>query len=196
LFAWGETYSLFPTPATDTFGSRFATTNAGLLYTAKGTASLLVPYANKIHAVTGKWDMVFILAAGANFLAAVLAIGALKPWRSRVVARSTHQPETPMTSARRDTGVEGLGGAEPETSLMGPSQDARGSLSKVCDNAWVFAFVAGMTPGVVCIHQRLSEQTHSMPAHGSLQFGRVRNLWASLLVRRQSPYVISLLRAT
>jgi len=110
FFAWGEIYSLFPTTATDTFGSRFATTNAGLLYTAKGTASLLVPYANKIHAVTGKWDMVFILAAGANFLAAVLAIGALKPWRSRVVARSTHQPETPMTSARRDTGVEELSG--------------------------------------------------------------------------------------
>jgi OFA family oxalate/formate antiporter-like MFS transporter len=110
FFAWGEIYSLFPTTATDTFGSKFATTNAGLLYTAKGTASLLVPYANKIHAVTGKWDMVFLLAAGANILAAVLAIGALKPWRSRVVARSTHQPETRRTRARPRTRVEELSG--------------------------------------------------------------------------------------
>src|SRR5437763_16724768 len=43
FFAWGEIYSLFPSTCTDTFGVKFATTNAGLLYTAKGTASLLVP---------------------------------------------------------------------------------------------------------------------------------------------------------
>src|SRR5262249_13732587 len=36
FFAWGEIYSLFPSTATDTFGSKYATTNAGLLYTAKG----------------------------------------------------------------------------------------------------------------------------------------------------------------
>ena len=45
FFAWGEIYSLFPSTCTDTFGAKFATTNAGLLYTAKGTASLLVPVA-------------------------------------------------------------------------------------------------------------------------------------------------------
>ena len=44
FFAWGEIYSLFPSTCTDTFGSKFATTNAGLLYTAKGTAALLVPW--------------------------------------------------------------------------------------------------------------------------------------------------------
>ena len=43
FFAWGEIYSLFPSTCADSFGSKFATTNAGLLYTAKGTASLLVP---------------------------------------------------------------------------------------------------------------------------------------------------------
>src|SRR6266852_326446 len=42
FFAWVEIYSLFPATCTDTFGSKFATTNAGLLYTAKGTAALLV----------------------------------------------------------------------------------------------------------------------------------------------------------
>jgi MFS transporter, OFA family, oxalate/formate antiporter len=86
FFAWGEIYSLFPATCTDTFGSKYATSNAGLLYTAKGTAALLVPYASSIQKSTGSWDMVFIIAAGANILAALLAIGVLKPWRLKVIA--------------------------------------------------------------------------------------------------------------
>jgi OFA family oxalate/formate antiporter-like MFS transporter len=87
FFAWGEIYSLFPSTCTDTFGTKYATTNAGLLYTAKGTAALLVPYTNSIQKMTGTWDLVFIIAAAANILAAVLAIAVLKSWRARVVAR-------------------------------------------------------------------------------------------------------------
>jgi MFS transporter, OFA family, oxalate/formate antiporter len=87
FFAWGEIYSLFPSTCTDTFGTKFATTNAGLLYTAKGTAALLVPYSNSIHKMTGTWDLVFIIAAAANIVAAVLAIAILKSWRARVIAR-------------------------------------------------------------------------------------------------------------
>jgi OFA family oxalate/formate antiporter-like MFS transporter len=86
FFAWGEIYSLFPSTCTDTFGTKFATTNAGLLYTAKGTAALLVPYASSIHKATGSWDSVFILAAVLNIAAALLAVGVLKPWRRKVVA--------------------------------------------------------------------------------------------------------------
>jgi MFS family permease len=41
FFAWGEIYSLFPATCTDIYGRKFATTNYGLLYTAKGTAALL-----------------------------------------------------------------------------------------------------------------------------------------------------------
>jgi MFS transporter, OFA family, oxalate/formate antiporter len=89
FFAWGEIYSLFPSTCTDTFGSKFAATNAGLLYTAKGTAALLVPYASTIQKAAGSWDMVFIIAAAANILAAVLALFVLKPWRRRVIARSS-----------------------------------------------------------------------------------------------------------
>src|SRR3979411_124513 len=88
FFAWGEIYSLFPSTCTDTFGAKFATTNAGLLYTAKGTAALLVPYSNQIQKLTGSWDMVFIIAAAANILAAVLAIAVLKPWPAKVFARA------------------------------------------------------------------------------------------------------------
>jgi OFA family oxalate/formate antiporter-like MFS transporter len=101
FFAWGEIYSLFPTTATDTFGVRFATTNAGLLYTAKGTAALLVPYASSIHKMTGSWDLVFIIAAGANIAAAVLAVAVLKPWRTRVIRRSSEQIETSPEMAPR-----------------------------------------------------------------------------------------------
>ena len=43
FFAWGEIYSLFPATCTDIYGKKFATTNYGMLYTAKGTAALLVP---------------------------------------------------------------------------------------------------------------------------------------------------------
>ena len=54
FFAWGEIYSLFPATCGDTFGSKYATTNAGLLYTAKGTAALLVPISSVIADATGK----------------------------------------------------------------------------------------------------------------------------------------------
>ena len=86
FFAWGEIYSLFPSTCTDTFGAKYATTNAGLLYTAKGTAALLVPAANYVQQTTGSWDSVFLIAAGANILASLLAILALKPWRRKVIA--------------------------------------------------------------------------------------------------------------
>jgi OFA family oxalate/formate antiporter-like MFS transporter len=49
---------------------------------------LLVPYGNQIQKVSGSWDQVFQIAAGANILAAILAIAILKPWRARVVSWS------------------------------------------------------------------------------------------------------------
>jgi MFS transporter, OFA family, oxalate/formate antiporter len=88
FFAWGEIYSLFPSTCTDTFGSKFAATNAGLLYTAKGTAALLVPFANYMQQSSGTWDTVFLIAAGANILASVLAIAVLKPWRKGVINKA------------------------------------------------------------------------------------------------------------
>jgi OFA family oxalate/formate antiporter-like MFS transporter len=91
FFAWGEIYSLFPSTCTDTFGSKYAATNAGMLYTAKGTAALLVPLANLLQQETGTWDIVFLVAAGANILAALLAIGVLKPWRAGVVRKQELQ---------------------------------------------------------------------------------------------------------
>ena len=88
FFAWGEIYSLFPSTCTDTFGIAFATANAGLLYTAKGTASLLTPFTNRIQEATGSWSSVLVIAAAANILAALLAVLVLKNWRARVIARN------------------------------------------------------------------------------------------------------------
>ncbi|WP_175941656.1 oxalate/formate MFS antiporter [Caballeronia sp. BCC1704] len=82
FFAWGEIYSLFPATCGDTFGPKFAATNAGLLYTAKGTAALLVPFSSVLTKSTGSWHAVFMLAAGMAALAALLALFVLKPMRS------------------------------------------------------------------------------------------------------------------
>jgi len=86
FFAWGEIYSLFPATCTDIYGRQFATTNYGMLYTAKGTASLLVPLANVLTTATGSWRAVFITAAIMNFVAAVMAPLVLKPMRIKTMA--------------------------------------------------------------------------------------------------------------
>ena len=88
FFAWGEIYSLFPATSGDTFGRRFAATNYGMLYTAKGTASLLVPLGSVIRDATGNWLAVLYVAAVVNLLAAVLALFVLKPMRRRFIRRS------------------------------------------------------------------------------------------------------------
>jgi OFA family oxalate/formate antiporter-like MFS transporter len=82
FFAWGEIYSLFPAMCGDAFGSKFATTNAGLLYTAKGTAALIVPFTSILTTMTGSWHVVFLTAAALNIIAAVMALVVLKPLRA------------------------------------------------------------------------------------------------------------------
>jgi OFA family oxalate/formate antiporter-like MFS transporter len=77
---FGEIYSLFPATSGDTFGVKFATTNNGMLYTAKGTASLLVPIASIVASHYG-WQAVFVIAVGLNAIAALLALFVIKPMR-------------------------------------------------------------------------------------------------------------------
>lgn len=50
FFGWGEIYSLFPAICGDFFGRKHATANYGFLYTAKGTASVLVPIGSALAA--------------------------------------------------------------------------------------------------------------------------------------------------
>ncbi|MDZ5455932.1 oxalate/formate MFS antiporter [Azohydromonas lata] len=85
FFAWGEIYSLFPSVCADTFGSRFAAANAGLLYTAKGVASLAVPLSSTLVLATHDWHAVFLIACAMNVLAALLAWFVLRPMRHRLL---------------------------------------------------------------------------------------------------------------
>ena len=91
-FTWGEIYSLFPATCTDTYGAKYATTNAGLLYTAKGTAAWLVPLANVLKSYTGSWHSVFVVATVMNLLVAVLALFVLRPMRHRMLDSPEHAP--------------------------------------------------------------------------------------------------------
>jgi OFA family oxalate/formate antiporter-like MFS transporter len=85
FFAWGEIYSLFPSTCADTFGSRYAAANAGLLYTAKGVAALAVPLSSAVVSFTRDWHAVFLAAAAMNLIAAGLAWFMLRPMRHRLL---------------------------------------------------------------------------------------------------------------
>jgi MFS transporter, OFA family, oxalate/formate antiporter len=87
FFAWGEIFSLFPATVTDTFGARFATTNTGLMYTAKGTAAILVPLGNVLTKHTGSWHAVFVIAATMAIVAGLLALFVLKPMRTTYTSK-------------------------------------------------------------------------------------------------------------
>jgi OFA family oxalate/formate antiporter-like MFS transporter len=87
FLTWGEIFSLFPSTCTDTFGTKFATVNLSLLYTAKGTSAFLVPLANVIKDATGSWHMVFAATAIMNFVVVALALFVLKPMRARMMAK-------------------------------------------------------------------------------------------------------------
>lgn len=82
FFTWGEIFSLFPSTCTDTFGPKYATANASLLYTAKGTSAFLVPLANVLKSITGGWESVFLVAAVTNVVVVLLALFVLRPMRA------------------------------------------------------------------------------------------------------------------
>ena len=82
FFGWGEIFSLFPSTLTDTFGSRYATTNYGFLYMAQGIGSVLGgPFAAQLHEMSGSWLPVFGLIIGMDVLTGLLALIALEPLR-------------------------------------------------------------------------------------------------------------------
>ena len=79
---YGEIFSLFPATQGDTFGSKYAASNAGMLYTAKGAGALLVPVAAAL-AKTHGWGSVFSIAMSFNVIAGLMALFVLKPLRAR-----------------------------------------------------------------------------------------------------------------
>jgi oxalate/formate antiporter len=107
FFGWGEIFSLFPSTLTDTFGSRYATTNYGFLYIAQGVGSILGgPVAASIRVATGSWTPVFGVAVAMDIITALLALFALKQMRAAYLGSqlsSSSAESSPAGSRSRAT---------------------------------------------------------------------------------------------
>jgi OFA family oxalate/formate antiporter-like MFS transporter len=94
FFAWGEIYSLFPAAIADVFGPKYATTNYGIQYTAKGTASIFAGWgAAALVEAAGSWIPVFWVAIGCDVLAAALAFFWLRPLAANLALGRADVPE-------------------------------------------------------------------------------------------------------
>ncbi|HMK85471.1 MAG TPA: oxalate/formate MFS antiporter [Steroidobacteraceae bacterium] len=84
---YGEIFSLFPATQGDSFGSKYAAANAGMLYTAKGAGALLVGTFTEFARAHG-WNSLFTMFVTFNVAAALLALFVLKPLRARHFAKA------------------------------------------------------------------------------------------------------------
>jgi oxalate/formate antiporter len=103
FFTFGEIFSLFPSTCTDLFGTRYATANASLLYTAKGTSVLLMPLVYQIIGGANDWHLVFTASAVANIVVVFAALGILWP-----VRRARHRAELARATAGATPPAPGL----------------------------------------------------------------------------------------
>ena len=93
FFTWGEVFSLFPATLGDYFGTKNATSNYGLLYSAKGVAAIIgVGVGTAIYERFNSWDSVFygsaVLALVSLTLAAVLKTQSLPRHRAADMAEA------------------------------------------------------------------------------------------------------------
>jgi len=89
FFAWGNIFSLFPSITGDLYGNKWATTNYGIVYTAKGVAAAFAgPGAAWLFQKTGSWSKVFWAMIICDLLAAFMALLWLKPLAAKVVRKS------------------------------------------------------------------------------------------------------------
>jgi OFA family oxalate/formate antiporter-like MFS transporter len=76
FFTWGEVFSLFPSVVADYYGTRHATANYGILYSAKGVASIVGGgLAAVLFERFGTWTACFYGSAVLALLAAGLVFG-------------------------------------------------------------------------------------------------------------------------
>ncbi len=89
FFAWGNIFSLFPSITGDLYGNKWATTNYGIVYTAKGVAAAFAgPGAAWLFTKTGSWSKVFWAMIICDLIAAFMALLWLKPLAARAVKAS------------------------------------------------------------------------------------------------------------
>jgi MFS transporter, OFA family, oxalate/formate antiporter len=107
FFAWGNIYSLFPSITADLYGRKWATTNYGVVYTAKGVATFFAaPGAAWLFEKTGSWTKVFWAMILCDLIAAFMALLWLKPLAARVVKRSNGEsPAIDMAAPAKARGV-------------------------------------------------------------------------------------------
>lgn len=67
------------------YGSKFATTSAELLNTAKGTAAWLVPLRNVSTSIVGTWHAVIVVAVLMKIAIASLALFVLRSIRRQML---------------------------------------------------------------------------------------------------------------
>jgi len=110
FFAWGNIYSLFPSITGDLYGNKWATTNYGLLYTAKGVATLFAgPGAAWLFAKTGSWTKVFWAMIICDLVAAFMALLWLKPLAASAIRASESERTTPVAGASMSSAIKARG---------------------------------------------------------------------------------------
>jgi OFA family oxalate/formate antiporter-like MFS transporter len=74
FFTWGEVFSLFPSLVADYFGTKSATANYGVMYSAKGVSSIIAGgIAAMLFEKFGSWTACFYGSAALALLASVIA---------------------------------------------------------------------------------------------------------------------------
>jgi OFA family oxalate/formate antiporter-like MFS transporter len=81
FLSWGEIYALFSAITGDVFGPKNATANYGMLYTAKGMASILAGWGAALMAAffAGSFVVPYYITAVFDIIAAILAFFVLRP---------------------------------------------------------------------------------------------------------------------
>jgi OFA family oxalate/formate antiporter-like MFS transporter len=93
FFAWGEIFSLFPAVVADAFGPEHAMANYGLLFTAKGTASIFAGWGVAwLIERSLAWTSVLWAALACDLLAAALTFFLLRPALARAASTSSKRP--------------------------------------------------------------------------------------------------------
>ncbi len=91
FLAWGEIYALFSAITGDVFGPKNASGNYGILYTAKGMASIMAGWgaAAVAAAYAGSFTVPYYIAAAFDIIAAVMALFVLRPIIRKRIAGET-----------------------------------------------------------------------------------------------------------
>lgn len=80
FLTWGEIFALFSAITADLFGSKNATTNYGMIYTAKGVSSILAGYGAALltYYAAGSLAIPYLIAGILGIAAGILAITVLR----------------------------------------------------------------------------------------------------------------------